>query len=312
MSDAKDSDTSDDVPFNRDFPLKPGVVEEIRPGLRRVLCNNPSPFTFTGTVSYIIGTGKVAIVDPGPDNEAHAQALIDAVKGETVTHILVTHTHKDHSPGTPRLKAATGATVYAEGPHRASRPYFESETVSTESGADRNFRPDVTIRDGDLIEGDGWAVEAVATPGHTANHMAFAWKQRDAIFVGDHIMGWSTSIVAPPDGSMVDYMESLDRLMARPEQLYLSGHGAEILEGPRYSRFLKRHRQAREASILHRLAKGETDIPTMVRAIYIGIDPRLINAAGYSVLAHLEDLVIRGIVTTDGDPLIGGRYRLAK
>ncbi|ABD05873.1 Beta-lactamase-like [Rhodopseudomonas palustris HaA2] len=310
MNDA--SAASDDVPFNRDFPLQAGVVEEVRPGLRRVLCNNPSPFTFTGTVSYIIGTGKVAIVDPGPDSEAHAQALIDAVKGETVTHILVTHTHKDHSPGTPRLKALTGATVYAEGPHRASRPYFESETVSTESGADRAFRPDVTIRDGDVIEGDGWAVEAVATPGHTANHMAFAWKERDAIFVGDHIMGWSTSIVAPPDGSMVDYMESLDRLMARDEQLYLSGHGAEILEGPRYSRFLKRHRQAREASILHRLAKGETDIPTMVRAIYIGIDPRLIGAAGYSVLAHLEDLVIRGVVTTDGDPLIGGRYRLAK
>ncbi|MGO3929707.1 MBL fold metallo-hydrolase [Rhodopseudomonas pseudopalustris] len=310
MSDA--SANPDDVPFNRDFPLKPGVVEEVRPGLRRVLCDNPSPFTFTGTVSYIVGTGKVAIIDPGPDSEAHANALIDAVKGETVTHILVTHTHKDHSPGTPRLKAATGATVYAEGPHRASRPYFESEKVSTESGADRNFKPDVAIRDGDVIEGDGWTVEAVATPGRTANHMAFAWRERDALFVGDHIMGWSTSIVAPPDGSMVDYMNSIDLLIARSEQLYLSGHGAEILEGPRYSHFLKRHRLAREASILYRLAKGETDIPTIVRAIYIGIDPRLMTAAGYSVLAHLEDLVLRGIVATEGDPVIGGRYRLAK
>lgn len=304
--------TEDDVPFNRDFPLKPGVVDEIRPGLRRVLCDNPSAFTFTGTVSYIVGTGKVAIIDPGPDDEAHARALLDAVRGETVTHILVTHTHKDHSPGTPRVKALTGATVYAEGPHRASRPYFESETVSTESGADRAFAPDVALRDGDVIEGHGWALQAVATPGHTANHMAFAWAERDAMFVGDHIMGWSTSIVAPPDGSMVDYMDSLDRLIARDEQLYLSGHGAEIPEGPRYSGFLKRHRQAREGSILHRLGKGETDIPSMVRAIYIGIDPRLINAAGYSVLAHLEDLVARGVVATDGDPVIGGRYRLAK
>ncbi|WP_022719746.1 MBL fold metallo-hydrolase [Rhodopseudomonas sp. B29] len=312
MSDAKDSAPADDVPFNRDFPLKPGVVEQVRPGLRRVLCGNASPFTFTGTVSYIVGTGKVAIIDPGPVDEAHAQTLLDAVKGETVTHILVTHTHKDHSPGVPRIKQATGATVYAEGPHRASRPYFESEKVSTESGADRAFRPDVQLRDGEMIEGDGWRLEAVATPGHCANHMAFAWKDRDAIFVGDHVMGWSTSIVAPPDGSMVDYMNSLDRLIARDEQLYLSGHGAEILEGPRYSRFLKRHREAREASILHRLAKGETDIPTMVRAIYIGIDPRLTTAAGYSVLAHLEDLVVRGVVTTDGDPSISGRYRLAK
>ncbi|ACE99824.1 beta-lactamase domain protein [Rhodopseudomonas palustris TIE-1] len=309
MSD--ESEPSDDVPFNREFGLQPGIVEEIRPGLRRVLCNNPSPFTFTGTVSYIVGRGKVAIIDPGPADEAHANALLDAVKGETVTHILVTHTHKDHSPGTPLIKQATGATVYAEGPHRASRPYFESETVSTESGADRNFKPDVEIRDGDMIEGDGWTIESVATPGHTANHMAFAWREGDALFVGDHIMGWSTTIVAPPDGSMPDYMASLERLIGRDEQLYLSGHGAEIPEGPRYSRFLKRHRLAREASILHRLGKGETDIPSMVRAIYIGIDPRLVGAAGYSVLAHLEDLVMRGVVATEGDPVISGRYRLA-
>jgi glyoxylase-like metal-dependent hydrolase (beta-lactamase superfamily II) len=309
MSD--DNRPEDDVPFNREFGLQPGIVEEIRPGLRRVLCNNPSPFTFTGTVSYIVGRGKVAIIDPGPADEAHANALLDAVKGETVTHILVTHTHKDHSPGTPLIKQATGATVYAEGPHRASRPYFESETVSTESGADRNFKPDVETRDGDMIEGDGWTIESVATPGHTANHMAFAWREGDALFVGDHIMGWSTTIVAPPDGSMPDYMASLDRLIGREEQLYLSGHGAEIPEGPRYSRFLKRHRLAREASILHRLGKGETDIPSMVRAIYIGIDPRLVSAAGYSVLAHLEDLVMRGVVATEGDPVISGRYRLA-
>ena len=149
---------NDDVPFNRDFPLKPGVVEEVRPGVRRVLCNNPSPFTFTGTVSYIVGKGKVAIIDPGPDDEAHAAALLDAVRGETVTHILVTHTHRDHSPNTARIKAATGATVYAEGPHRASRPRFESEKHSPESGADRDFRPDVEVRDGDVIEGAGWAL----------------------------------------------------------------------------------------------------------------------------------------------------------
>ena len=285
---------NDDIPFNRDFPLKSGVVEQVRPGVRRVLCNNPSPFTFTGTVSYIVGEGKVAIIDPGPDDEAHAKALLDAVKGETVTHILVTHTHRDHSPNTPRIKAATGAPVYAEGPHRASRPRFESEKHNPESGADRDFRPDVEVKHGDVIEGAGFALEAVATPGHTANHLAFAWTERSINFVGDHVMGWSTSIVAPPDGSMIDYMASLERLEQRPEQLYFSGHG----------------RRAREASILHRLGKGEADIPTMVRAIYIGLDPRLANAAGYSVLAHLEDLVARGVVATDGDPVIGGTYRM--
>ncbi|MFL6819837.1 MAG: MBL fold metallo-hydrolase [Bradyrhizobium sp.] len=302
---------NDDISFNRDFPLKPGVPEEVRPGVRRVLCNNPSPFTFSGTVSYIIGKGQVAIVDPGPDNEEHAAALLNAVRGETVTHILVTHTHRDHSPNTARIKAATGATVYAEGPHRASRPRYESETISSESGADRDFKPDFELRDGDTVEGADWAVEAVATPGHTANHLAFAWRERKTLFVGDHVMGWSTSIVAPPDGSMVDYMASLHKLTRRGEDLYFSGHGPEIPDAVRYVRFLIQHREAREASILHRLAKGEADIPSIVRAIYIGIDPRLTGAAGYSVLAHLEDLVGRGIVATVGDPVIGGSYRLA-
>jgi glyoxylase-like metal-dependent hydrolase (beta-lactamase superfamily II) len=301
---------NDDVPFNRNFSLLPGVVEEARPGVRRLLCNNPSPFTFSGTVSYIVGQGKVAIIDPGPDDEAHAAALLDAVRGETVTHILVTHTHRDHSPNTARIKAATGATVYAEGPHRASRPRYENDEVRSESGADRDFKPDIAVRDGETIEGSGWTLQAVATPGHTANHMAFAWCDRKILFVGDHVMGWSTSIVAPPDGSMIDYMAALEKLTARDEYLYFSGHGPEIPDAPRYVRFLVRHRQAREASILHRLAKGEADIPSLVRAIYIGIDPRLTGAAGYSVLAHLEDLVARGIVATDGDPVIGGTYRL--
>src|SRR5437879_2191419 len=193
---------NDDVPFNRDFPLQPGVADEVRPGVRRILCNNPSPFTFTGTVSYIVGKGKVAIIDPGPDNEAHAAALLNAVRGETVTHILVTHTHRDHSPNTARIKSATGATVYAEGPHRASRPRYESEKISSESGADRDFKPDIAVRDGETIEGSGWALQAVATPGHTANHLAFAWQDRQRLFVGDHVMGWSTSIVATPGAPM--------------------------------------------------------------------------------------------------------------
>src|SRR5215213_1466346 len=284
---------NDDISFNRDFPLKPGVPEEVRPGVRRVLCNNPSPFTFSGTVSYIIGKGQVAIVDPGPDNEEHAAALLNAVRGETVTHILVTHTHRDHSPNTSRIKAATGACVYAEGPHRASRPRYESEKISSESGADRDFKPDIELREGDTVEGANWALQAVATPGHTANHLAFAWLDRKTLFVGDHVMGWSTSIVSPPDGSMIDYMASLEKLLHRDEDLYFCGHGPQIPDAKRYVRFLQRHRKAREDSILHRLAKGPCDIPTIVRASYIGIDARLVVAAGRSVFAHLEDLVAR-------------------
>ncbi|HEY0218284.1 MAG TPA: MBL fold metallo-hydrolase [Afipia sp.] len=301
---------NDDIPFNRDFPLKPGVIDEPITGVRRLLCNNPGPFTFTGTNSYIVGKGNVAIIDPGPDDDTHLNALLDAVRGETVTHIFVTHTHLDHSPGVPRIKAATGATVYAEGPHRASRPKYASEMRSSESGADRAFRPDVVMKDGEVVSGDGWRLEAVTTPGHTANHVAFAWPERGITFVGDHVMGWSTSIVAPPDGSMVDYMASLEKLTRRNEQLYFSGHGPEIPDAVRFVQFMIRHRRAREASILHRLAKGEADIPAIVRASYIGIDPRLMGAAGYSVLAHLEDLVARGIVTTDGDPTIDSTYRL--
>ena len=303
---------NDDIPFNRDFPLKPGIVEEVRPGVRRVLCDNPSPFTFTGTVSYIVGQGKVAIIDPGPEDESHVRAVLDAVRGETVTHIFVTHTHRDHSPATPAIKAATGATVYAEGPHRAARPLNVGEAPRMEASNDTDFRPDHALSDGEVVSGDGWSLEAVTTPGHTANHMAFALKDTDLMFSGDHVMGWSTSIVAPPDGAMSDFMNSLQKLARRPEPVYLPGHGGVIREAPRFVAGLILHRKAREASILHRLAKGATDIATIVRSIYIGLDPRLTNAAGFSVLAHMEDLVARGQVATEGAPSINGVYRLAQ
>ena len=302
---------ADDIPFNKKYDLAPETVDEPAPGIRRILCNNPGPFTFTGTNSYIVGRGKVAIIDPGPANDTHIATLLNAVKGETVTHIFVTHTHRDHSPAVPALKAATGATVYAEGPHRAARPLNIGELNPLDGSGDRDFKPDVALRDGDVVRGDGWTFEAITTPGHTANHMAYAFHEANAMFCGDHVMGWATSIVAPPDGAMSDYMESLDKLKRRSEQVYYPGHGDAIPDGPRFVEMYIEHRHGRERSILARLEKGECDIPTMVRAIYIGIDPRLVNAAGLSVLAHLEDLVARGVVETDGVPSITGRYRLA-
>jgi glyoxylase-like metal-dependent hydrolase (beta-lactamase superfamily II) len=301
---------SDDIPFDKSFDLAPETVDEVAPGVRRVLADNPSPFTFKGTVSYIVGRGRVAIIDPGPLDEAHIAALLDAVRGETVTHIFVTHTHRDHSPAVPRIKAATGAVVLAEGPHRAARPLHVGEAPRLDASNDTDFRPDRALRDGEVIAGPGWTIEAVATPGHTANHMAFALKEADLLFSGDHVMAWSTPVVAPPDGAMSDYMASLQKLARRTEPVYLPGHGGAVRDAPRFVAHYIRHRQAREASILHRLAKGEADIPTLVRAIYIGLDPRLVKAAGLSVLAHLEDLVTRGLVVTEGEPSIASRYRL--
>jgi glyoxylase-like metal-dependent hydrolase (beta-lactamase superfamily II) len=302
---------SDDIPFDKSLDLAPGTVEEVTPLVRRVLCDNPGPFTFKGTMSYIVGRGEVAIIDPGPDDERHAAVLLDAVRGETVTHILVTHTHRDHSPNVPRIKAATGARTFGEGPHRAARPLHIGEHRVLDSSGDRDFRPDHALADGEVISGRGWALEAIATPGHAANHMAYALRGTEMLFPGDHVMAWATSVVAPPDGAMSDYMRSLYKLGARAESVYLPGHGGAIRDAQRFVRYYIEHRRAREASILHRLGKGAADIATLVRAIYIGLDPRLVGAAGLSVLAHLEDLVARGLVATEGAPSISGTYRLA-
>ena len=301
---------NDDIPFDKNLNLEPDIADEPMPGLRRIMANNPGPFTFKGTISYIIGRGKVAIVDPGPDDPEHIGKLLDAVRNETVTHIFVTHTHRDHSPAVPAIKRATGATVYAEGPHRAARALHIGELNPLDASADRDFRPDIALADGAVVAGHGWTIEAVATPGHTANHLAYAFKEKNTLFAGDHVMAWATSIVAPPDGAMSDYMDSLAKLSRRNETTYFPGHGPPITDAPRFVNYYILHRKAREASILHRLAKGATDIPTIVRAIYIGIDPRLTGAAGLSVLAHLEDLVARGLVETDGQPAINGVYRL--
>jgi glyoxylase-like metal-dependent hydrolase (beta-lactamase superfamily II) len=301
---------SDDIPFDKRLDLPPGKVEEVCPGLRRLLCNNPGPFTFKGTVSYIVGRDRVAIIDPGPLDEAHIEALLDAVRNETVTHILVTHTHRDHSPAAAAIKAATGAPTYGEGPHRAARELHLDEAPRLDAGGDRDFHPDFKLVDGDVVTGDGWSFEAIATPGHTANHMAFALKGSEIIFSGDHVMAWSTPVVAPPDGAMGDYMASLEKLVHRPETIYFPGHGGAVRDAPRFVESYIRHRRGREQAILRRLADGSSDISTLVQGIYVGLDPRLTRAAGLSVFAHLEDLVARELIVTEGAPSLSGIYRL--
>src|SRR5438094_4068183 len=232
---------TDDIPFDKNFDLRPGLVEEVRPGLRRIMCDNPGPMTFKGTVSYIVGRGQVALIDPGPLDEPHIAALLDAVRGETITHILVTHTHRDHSPAAARIKAATGAPTFGEGPHRAARELHLDEAPRLDASGDWDFRPDTALADGDVVAGDGWTLEAVATPGHTTNHMAFALKDSEILFSGDHVMAWSTPVVAPPDGAMSDYMTSLEKLLHRPETTYLPGHGGAVRDAPRFVESYIRH-----------------------------------------------------------------------
>lgn len=302
---------TEDIPFDRSFNFQPGVVTDIAPGVRAICAGNGGPFTFHGTMTYIVGRRKVAIIDPGPDDNAHIANLLNAVRGETVTHILLTHTHRDHSPAAAIIKAETGASTYGEGPHRPSRPLHIGEINPLDAAGDTDFVPDHKLSDGDVVSGHGFTLEAIATPGHCANHMAYALRESETMFSGDHVMGWSTSIVAPPDGAMSDYMTSLYKLQRRSESIYFPGHGNPIHDAPRFVQSYIRHRLGREESILHRLAKGASDIPTLVRAIYIGIDARLVGAAALSVLAHLEDLVARGVVTTEGAPSISGTYRLA-
>jgi glyoxylase-like metal-dependent hydrolase (beta-lactamase superfamily II) len=302
---------AEDIPFDRAFSAVPGVAEQVAPGVRRVLAPNPGPFTFSGTCTYIVGQGDVAIIDPGPDIAAHIEALQSAVRGERIAHILVTHSHSDHSRAAPALRRASGAPVLAEGPHRLARPLHGEEANRLEAGRDLDFVPDRRIADGETVQGRGYALEAVATPGHAANHLCFALKGSDILFSGDHVMAWSTPVVAPPDGSMRDYMNSLRKLRARPERTYFPGHGGPVRDAPAFVDKYIAHRAAREAAILRLLARGEADIPGLVRAIYIGLDARLASAAGLSVFAHLEDLVQRGEVATDGEPSLTARYRLS-
>ena len=283
---------SDDIPFQRDFSAPPEQIGELSPLIRRMVADNPGPYTYTGTCTYIVGRGQVAVIDPGPDDQAHIDSLLAALDGETISHILLTHTHRDHSPGAALLQAACGAPTYAHGPH----PVFETGGPQLDHGGDRSFRPDRLLADGERLEGPGWTLEALHTPGHLANHLCFALPAEQALFTGDHVMGWSTSVVAPPEGNMGDYFTALERLLARGDKVYWPAHGGPIHNTKQYVRALIAHRMMRERAILARLEAGDRRITEMVAAIYQGLDPRLNFAAGLSVQGHLEHLIARGKV----------------
>ncbi|CDX46144.1 conserved hypothetical protein [Mesorhizobium plurifarium] len=294
--------------FDTSFDPAYGRAVAVAPDVLRVTARNPSPFTFHGTNSYLVGRDTLAVIDPGPEDDAHLETLLTAIAGRPVSHIFVSHTHRDHSPLAARLKELTGAPTLAEGPHRPARPLRIGEVNPLDASADLAFVPDVVLADDALTQGDGWAVRTVLTPGHTANHAVFALEGAGTLFSADHVMAWSTSIVAPPDGAMADYMSSLDKLLARGDRMLLPGHGGPVTAPGRFMRGLKTHRKMRERAILERILAGDRTITEMVAAIYRDTDPRLHGAAGLSVLAHLEDLVARGLVTTEGDPAIDGLF----
>jgi glyoxylase-like metal-dependent hydrolase (beta-lactamase superfamily II) len=298
------------IPFIREFDPAYGQLVEVPAtgpvAVRRVVANNPGAFTAWGTGTYVIGRGKVAVVDPGPADEAHIAALLAGLSGETVTHILVTHTHIDHSPGARLLQAQAPAPTHGYGPHGAGK-LLPGEEV--EAGGDRLFKPDMVLRDGDIVRGEGWTVSALHTPGHTSNHLCFALHENHAVFTGDHVMGWSTTVISPPDGDMADYMASLDKLAARrDDQVYYPTHGAPIRDPLAFVASYRSHRLEREAAVLAAVAGGTSRIVDMVKSIYKDVDNRLHPAAARSVLAHLTWLAEQGKVRVEGELGLAAGY----
>ena len=299
------------IPFRRELDFAYGEATRLSPNIRRVIANNPSAFTLYGTGTYIIGRGNVAVIDPGPPDAAHIDAILRATDGETITHMLVTHTHADHSPGCRLLAQHTDAPTYGYGPHGAGKI---AAGVQVEEGGDMDFTPAIEVRDGDAIEGDGWRMECVYTPGHTSNHVCYALRQdgeAPTLFSGDHVMGWSTSVISPPDGDMTSYMASLALLLERDDAVYWPTHGPSIVEPKAHVRAFIEHRRERERQILQCLAKGPMRIADMVPLMYAETPRQLYAAAGRSVFASLAVLVDQQQVTCDGELGIDSLFRLA-
>jgi glyoxylase-like metal-dependent hydrolase (beta-lactamase superfamily II) len=298
------------IPYVRQFDFTYGHRDQVSPLIQRVIADNPGPFTFTGTGTYIVGRdmpgANVAVIDPGPDDEAHLHALLRAVKGRVVSHILVTHTHRDHAPLSRALAEAVGGA-----PILAAKPPVQTIHASAlDEEDDDDFAPDILLAGGEMIEGDGWTIEAMATPGHASNHMAFVLRNENALFSGDHVMGWSTTVIAPPDGDMAAYLDSLDRVLARGFSTIWPTHGPAITQVAPFLKAYRDHRLEREAQIMARLAAGDETIAQMVPALYAAVDQRLWPAASLSVLSQLIKLVKEVRAAATPEPTLAARYVL--
>lgn len=287
---------SSDLTFKTSMAFSYGEPAEMAPGIVRLVANNPSPFTFKGTNTYLVGTSALAIIDPGPEDAAHCAAILEAIAGRPVSHILITHTHRDHIDGLPRVREATGAKVAAYG---RQTPLAGRAGSSGSEFFEADFSPDIVLRDGDEITGPGWRLKAVFTPGHAPDHLCFA-ADDGILFSGDHVMAWNTSVVAPPEGNMGDYLASLERLLERSDAVYFPGHGGRVENPGRTVRAYLLHRRWREQAIVEAIRTGHTQIDEIVRLIYQGLDPRLVNAASLSVQAHVEHLMGRGLLVCAG------------
>jgi len=296
------------IPYVYKYAFEYAVIETVSPLNRRVTARNPSGFTFNGTGTYIIGHGKVAVIDPGPMIAEHIEALQAALKGETVTHILITHTHADHSPAAAPLKQAWACPTYGYGPHGAGKI---ADGIPIEEGGDMDFTPDYELREGDIVNGDGWTIESVYTPGHTSNHLCFALLEEKALLTGDHVMGWSTSVIGPPDGDMTAYMDSLDKLLYRDDEVYWPTHGTCITDVKPFVRAFIEHRLDREQQIVTCLTNGHQRISDMVPIMYKDTQPALHPAAARSVLSAIIRLVDLGQIDTDGPATLDSKFHLS-
>ncbi|WP_294645814.1 MBL fold metallo-hydrolase [uncultured Aureimonas sp.] len=297
--------------LNQEFDPRHGWPVPVEEGIVRVTAPNAGPMTFHGTNSYLVGQDRLLVVDPGPDDDAHLRALLSAIDGRPVDAILVTHTHLDHSALATRLSQTTSAPLAAQGPHRTARPLLDGEVNLLDAASDLAFTPDIVVPEGATIRLGETVLRGLHTPGHTGNHMAFALEETGILFSGDHVMAWATSVVAPPDGSMSDYMRSLDRLLERSDRRYLPGHGGPVENPAAFVRGLRAHRRMRESAVLEKVRAGLSTVPEMVAAIYHTTDRRLHGAAGLSVLAHLESLIERDLVQPEGPFGLTSRYRPA-
>lgn len=297
----QDNASAAKLAFNTEMNFEYGVALDVAPGVRRIVANNPSPFTFKGTNTYLVGRGDIAVIDPGPDDKDHIDAILQAVRGERITHILITHTHRDHTDGIAPLRQHTDAPVLAYGETGSERG-ARTTSPSGKIFVDLGFEPDRLLRDGDRIEGADWALDAIFTPGHAPDHLCFALASERLVFSGDHVMGWNTTVVAPPEGNMGDYLTSLEKLLKRSDKIFFPGHGGRIETPQRAVRAYLMHRKMRESAIYNCLEQGDQFIPQIVAKIYSNLDSKLEAAAGLSVLAHLEHLVDRGRVQCEELP----------